>query len=46
MIDGAETANPLNNLRDTGNPDGAILGYAATPDNLGPTRIGSWTPGG
>jgi prolycopene isomerase len=46
MIEVMETASPLTNQRYTRNPEGAILGYASTPDNFGPKRIGNRTPVG
>ena len=44
MIEVRDVASPLTNLRYTGNPEGAILGYDCTPDNCGPTRISGRTP--
>lgn len=44
MIEVQEIGTPLTNRRYTGNPGGAIYGYAMSPDNAFLTRIDNRTP--
>jgi prolycopene isomerase len=44
MIEVIDVATPLTNMRYTGNPGGAILGYDCTLENCGRTRLPNRTP--